>query len=229
MNGEQVINKITDLVDVITKLEGLFYSLNEWLKIEKDAFNRQNLLDDYKSQKQNKEGELKKGAENITSLNKSLEDALEYFPELASSSINNDILNDMFMYIEPHLKYDKIKFKVDLSSGNKGIYIQAHSDENSESTTPVYYLSEAQINILSICIFLADHARKIDCGINAIIIDDPVQSMDDLNSYALIDLCKLFARRFGKQVIITTHNRSFFNLFKEKLPEFRYATKYISL
>ncbi|HHD0689679.1 TPA: hypothetical protein ACN19Y_004772, partial [Citrobacter freundii] len=221
--------KITDLVDVITKLEGLFYSLNEWLKIEKDAFNRQNLLDDYKSQKQNKEGELKKGAENITSLNKSLEDALEYFPELASSSINNDILNDMFMYIEPHLKYDKIKFKVDLSSGNKGIYIQAHSDENSESTTPVYYLSEAQINILSICIFLADHARKIDCGINAIIIDDPVQSMDDLNSYALIDLCKLFARRFGKQVIITTHNRSFFNLFKEKLPEFRYATKYISL
>ncbi|HAT3632036.1 TPA: hypothetical protein I8555_005085, partial [Citrobacter freundii] len=124
-------NKITDLVDVITKLEGLFYSLNEWLKIEKDAFNRQNLLDDYKSQKQNKEGELKKGAENITSLNKSLEDALEYFPELASSSINNDILNDMFMYIEPHLKYDEIKFKVDLSSGNKGIYIQAHSDENS--------------------------------------------------------------------------------------------------
>lgn len=223
------INKITDLVDVISKLEGQFYSLNEWLKIEKDAFNRQNLLDDYKSQKQNKEGELKKGAENITSLNKSLEDALEYFSELASSSINNDILNDMFMYIEPHLKYDKINFKVDLSSGNKGIYIQAHSDENSESTTPVYYLSEAQINILSICIFLADHARKIDCGINAIIIDDPVQSMDDLNSYALIDLCKLFARRFGKQVIITTHNRSFFNLFKEKLPEFRYATKYISL
>lgn len=216
-------------IDIITKLEGFFHSLSESHKVEKDAFDRQNLLDDYKLQKLTKEGELKTGAKNIALLNDSLDDALKYFSKLASDSINNDVLNDMFMYIEPHLKYDKIKFKVDLSSGNKGIYIQACSAGNNESTTPVYYLSEAQINILSICIFLADHARKIDCGINAIIIDDPVQSMDDLNSYALIDLCKLFARRFGKQVIITTHNRNFFNLFKEKLPESRYATKYICL
>jgi exonuclease SbcC len=135
----------------------------------------------------------------------------------------------MFMYIEPHLKYDEISFKVDLDGKNKGIYIQAKSSASKENNTPIYYLSEAQTNILSICIFLAKHARKSDTGIDTIIIDDPVQSMDDLNSYALIDLCKIFSRRFNKQIIITTHNRSFFNLFQDKLPESRYPTKFIYL
>lgn len=223
------VNNGRKFSDIITSLESLFYSFNQYLQAERDLLESQNLLDNYNEQLSSKENELKKHSDNLICLNVALSDALDYFSELASNSINNDILNDMFMYIEPHLKYDKIKFKVDLSGSNKGIYIQAHSSENNESTTPVYYLSEAQINILSICIFLADHARKIEKGINSIIIDDPVQSMDDLNSYALIDLCKLFARRFDKQIIITTHNRNFYNLFKEKLPESRYATKYISL
>ena len=174
--------------------------------------------------------ELNADIVNLRKVNEALDDAMGYFAQLASDSINSEILNDMFMYIEPHLKYDEIYFKVDLHANNKGIYIQARANSINDNNTPIYYLSEAQINILSICIFLADHARKFnDDSINAIIIDDPVQSMDDLNSYALIDLCKIFARRFKKQIIITTHNRSFFNLFREKLPEIRYSTKYINL
>ncbi|EOA9037566.1 hypothetical protein ACIMS2_005011 [Vibrio harveyi] len=177
-----------------------------------------------------KKKELKTGIVNLGKVNKALDDTMGYFSQLASESINSEILNDMFMYIEPHLKYDEISFKVDLHGNNKGIYIQARANSINDNNTPIYYLSEAQINILSICIFLADHARKFDDdSINTIVIDDPVQSMDDLNSYALIDLCKIFARRFKKQIIITTHNRSFFNLFREKLPEIRYSTKYISL
>ncbi|AIV04967.1 hypothetical protein LA59_05605 [Vibrio harveyi] len=165
----------------------------------------------------------------ISKVNLSIEETKDYFAMVASESINNDILNDMFMYVEPHLKYDKISFRVDIKNKNKGIYIQAGSSSSNDKNTPVYYLSEAQINILSICIFLAQHARKVESTINTIVIDDPVQSMDDLNSYALIDLCKIFARRFDKQIVITTHNRSFFNLFKSKLPEERYSTKFISL
>lgn len=223
------IRHALNYIDLIVKLEGLFFTRNKSLIAEKELLEKTNSLVEYEKQLISKNEELTSGLKSIILLNKSLDDSLIYFSDLASNSINNDILNDMFMYVEPHLKYDKIKFKVDLSGGNKGIYIQAHSSENNESTTPVYYLSEAQINILSICIFLADHAKKIEGGINTIIIDDPVQSMDDLNSYALIDLCKLFTRRFEKQIIITTHNRGFFNLFKEKLPESRYGTKFINL
>ncbi|NMP28533.1 hypothetical protein GW590_16850 [Rahnella sp. SAP-1] len=215
--------------EMVTSIEEKFSTYLQSMQLEKNISDKKQKIAEYEEQRNLKIDEFDDDANKLSKVNASLVDAMEYFSELASSSINNDILNDMFMYVEPHLKYDKITFKVDLNGNNKGIYIQTHSDANNESTTPIYYLSEAQINILSICIFLANHARKIDFGINSIIIDDPVQSMDDLNSYALIDLCKLFTRRFKKQIIITTHNRSFFNLFKDKLPESRYSTKYITL
>ncbi|EHH1028445.1 ATP-binding protein, partial [Vibrio parahaemolyticus] len=176
-----------------------------------------------------KNRELREGKSKLKKIDLALDEAMSYFSDLASDSINSEVLNDMFMYVEPHLKYDEISFRVDLNGNNKGIYIQARSNSMDDNNTPIYYLSEAQINILSICIFLADHARETESAINAIVIDDPVQSMDDLNSYALIDLCKIFSRRFKKQIIITTHNRSFFNLFRNKLPEDRYSTKFISL
>jgi exonuclease VII small subunit len=183
----------------------------------------------YEKQIITKEEELTVGIAIHEKIKLALDDSIKYFSDLASNSINSKVLNDMFMYIEPHLTYDEISFKVDINGKNKGIYIQAKSNRLKDNNTPIYYLSEAQINILSICIFLAEHAKDSGKEFNTIIIDDPVQSMDDLNSYALIDLCKIFSRRFNKQVIITTHNRSFYNLFKDKLPSSKYMTKYISL
>lgn len=217
------------IIDFITRFkESLEIYLSHMLLLQEIEVKK-NIISKSSDELNKAEKELSEANSTLYKVNLSIEDTKEYFAMVASESINSDILNDMFMYVEPHLKYDKISFRVDIKNSNKGIYIQAGSSSSSDKNTPVYYLSEAQINILSICIFLAQHARKVESSINTIVIDDPVQSMDDLNSYALIDLCKIFSRRFDKQIIITTHNRSFFNLFKRKLPEERYSTKFISL
>jgi DNA repair exonuclease SbcCD ATPase subunit len=223
------ISKNIEALDLVTDLQEVFSTYLSKIETSQVLLVKNETIDTHKSNLKNKTDTLKEGLKNIEKIKITLDDVMIYFSSLASESINNEVLNDMFMYIEPHLKYDEISFKVDLDGKNKRMYIQAKSSATKESNTPVYYLSEAQTNILSICIFLAKHARESDTGIDTIIIDDPVQSMDDLNSYALIDLCKIFARRFNKQIIITTHNRSFYNLFKDKLPESRYPTKFITL
>ncbi len=216
-------------VELITRIEQKLSAFSANLLTSQNIINKKENVIENRKLLEAKNRELREGISKLGKVNLALNDAISYFSELASDSINSDVLNDMFMYIEPHLKYDEISFRVDLNGNNKGIYIQARSNSMDDDNTPIYYLSEAQINILSICIFLADHAREVESSINAIVIDDPVQSMDDLNSYALIDLCKIFSRRFKKQIIVTTHNRSFFNLFRNKLPEERYSTKFISL
>ncbi|EHR1262317.1 AAA family ATPase [Vibrio parahaemolyticus] len=216
-------------VDLINRIEQKCSAfLANLLTSQKIASKKESIIENRKLLEV-KNRELREGKSKLKKIDLALDEAMSYFSDLASDSINSEVLNDMFMYVEPHLKYDEISFRVDLNGNNKGIYIQARSNSMDDNNTPIYYLSEAQINILSICIFLADHARETESAINAIVIDDPVQSMDDLNSYALIDLCKIFSRRFKKQIIITTHNRSFFNLFRNKLPEDRYSTKFISL
>lgn len=236
-NYNHIKNRITSyktnnnfhFVELITQLEEKFTAYLSNLKSSQKIKNKNESIAKNIELLETKQRELSVGIVQFDNVKRALDETMVYFSKLASDSINNDILNDMFMYIEPHLKYDEISFKVELNGNNKGIYIQAKSNSMDDCNTPIYYLSEAQINILSICIFLADHARELESSINTIVIDDPVQSMDDLNSYALIDLCKIFTRRFKKQIIITTHNRSFFNLFRDKLPEERYSTKYINL
>ncbi|OEE70697.1 AAA family ATPase [Vibrio splendidus] len=228
INGFRISN-ISHMIDFISRLEDLITSFISGAKSLQKVERKSKEIAENKVELLRLGKELSKEKLKLKKLESALTETMGYFSTLASNSINNDILNDMFMYVEPHLKYDKISFKVDIHKKSKGIYIQAGSSSTNERNTPIYYLSEAQINILSICIFLAEHARDLDTPINTIVIDDPVQSMDDLNSYALIDLCKVFARRFKKQIIITTHNISFFDLFRNKLPEDRYPTKYIKL
>lgn len=216
-------------INLIINLRESFSTYNSYIENSKTLNDKKLSILSYEKQIDTKNKELNDGIKMSQMLKDALDDSLIYFSELASTNINSKVLNDMFMYIEPHLTYDEISFKVDLDGKSKGIYIQTKSNKFKDNNTPIYYLSEAQINILSICIFLAKHAKNIDSEFNTIIIDDPVQSMDDLNSYALIDLCKIFSRRFNKQIIITTHNRSFYNLFRDKLPSATYSTKYISL
>lgn len=48
-------------------------------------------------------------------------------------------------------------------------------------------------------------------------MDDPIQSMDEVNILAFIDLLRLFIEKYNKQIIISTHNYTFYNMMLKKL------------
>lgn len=60
-------------------------------------------------------------------------------------------------------------------------------------------------------------------------MDDPIQSMDDINAYAFIDIYRIFTAKFNKQIIITTHDIGFFNLFQKRFPPTAFNFKYFSI
>jgi DNA repair protein SbcC/Rad50 len=86
----------------------------------------------------------------------------------------------------------------------------------SSNLIPNLYFSTAQINILSLSIFLASalNSEKYDC----IFIDDPIQSMDSINVLSTIDLLRSIALSYDKQIILSTHDENFHNLLKKKMP-----------
>jgi exonuclease SbcC len=59
-------------------------------------------------------------------------------------------------------------------------------------------------------------------GFNTIIIDDPVQNMDDFNVYAFLDLIRGLIMNGRHQFILTTCNR---DLYKLMLVKFRDLNK----
>jgi len=86
---------------------------------------------------------------------------------------------------------------------------------NLTEVPPSHIFSESQLNTLAISIFLASALEQGWSRFRGIFIDDPVQNMDDLNSYAFLDLILGLANN-KHQFIISTCNRDFYKLMLMK-------------
>ena len=93
----------------------------------------------------------------------------------------------------------------------------------------VVYLSSAQVNILSLCIFLSKVLSEKNTTFNTIFIDDPIQHLDGINLLSFIDVLRTITTDFERQIVISTHNEQFYKLLKVKMDERYYPSKFIEL
>lgn len=156
------------------------------------------------------------------------------FTELNSrvkSFFYTDLINSIYSKIDPHPSFKKVEFKPDFGGSQPGLNIIL-KDEHGDLISPLLYFSAAQLNILSLSVFLANalHAKD-DKGqpLDVILIDDPIQSMDSINVLAVIDLFRNISLRFKKQIIISTHDENFFDLLQLKIPSEILGSKFLQL
>jgi exonuclease SbcC len=141
-----------------------------------------------------------------------------------------DLINTLYKKIDPHPRYSEMSFECDFSQDKPRLNVFVSNDVDGEAIVPTLYFSTAQLNILSLSIFLAkalnttDNSKKpIDC----IFIDDPIQSMDSINILSTIDLFRSIVMNMGKQIILSTHDENFHNLLKKKMPKGLFKSKFI--
>lgn len=78
------------------------------------------------------------------------------------------------------------------------------------------------LNTLGVSIFLAMALRQSWLGLDTVLIDDPIQNLDDINVLSFIDLIRgLLDAEAGKQVIMSTHDARFYDLIKHKFADYR--------
>jgi exonuclease SbcC len=157
----------------------------------------------------------------------------EYIEKQIESFFHGKLINSLYRKIDPHPKYKEISFKCDFSIDNKprlNVFVAGENDE--PPIVPTLYFSTAQLNILSLSIFLAkalnvkdNDGNSVDC----IFIDDPIQSMDSINILSTIDLLRSISVNMGKQIVLATHDENFHNLLQKKIPSDRFRAKYIEL
>lgn len=188
--------------------------------------------------KKEKEKELKEVILELRNISKHLrkitaikKEAHEYIKEKINSVFNLDSINKIFQMINPHPKLKEIYFKLDetLPDGELGLNIMCHSLEDGvKETAPILYLSSAQVNVLSLSIFLASAIENTE-EFNTILMDDPVQHLDGINILSFIDLLRIISFTMNKQIVISTHDQTFYNLCKRKIDSKYFAAKYFDL
>jgi exonuclease SbcC len=143
-----------------------------------------------------------------------------------------DLINAIYRKIDPHLDFKQVLFDCEFSESDRPRLNVLVADDKGEAIAPSLYFSAAQVNILSLSIFLARalHVKQADgCDVQCIFIDDPIHSMDSINVLSTIDLLRSISNNFDRQIILSTHDRNFFDLLRKKIPEHQYASKFIEL
>ena len=217
-NQEKVDTKLTLLnkYEVLLTL-GEKYSTNEVRKAEL----------------RNKEEQLKEETQKRDLINDERARLQKYLEDFVKGFFQLDIINKLYNTIDPHPEYKQIDFKCDFKNKDPRLNVVMYSVKDGHDTiVPNLYFSTAQINILSFCIFLAkalyaktDKNEDLGC----IFIDDPIQALDDINILSMIDLLRNVAYSLDKQIILTTHDRNFFELLKKKVPAELFGSRFLEL
>mgnify|MGYP004434838629 FL=1 len=217
-NQEKVDTKLTLLnkYEVLLAL-GEKYSTNEVRKAEL----------------RNKEEQLNEETQKRNLINDERVRLQKYLEDFVKGFFQLDIINKLYNTIDPHPEYKHIDFKCDFKNKDPRLNVVMYSVKDGHDTiVPNLYFSTAQINILSFCIFLAkalyaktDKNEDLGC----IFIDDPIQALDDINVLSMIDLLRNVAYSLDKQIILTTHDRNFFELLKKKVPAELFGSRFLEL
>lgn len=148
------------------------------------------------------------------------------------SFFHEELINQIYSKIDPHPDYKKVSFKCSFENGVGKLNVFVTGENDDKPLSPSLYYSTAQLNVLSLSIFLAkalhakdDKGHPVDC----IFIDDPIQAMDSINILSTIDLLRSLVANYKKQIILSTHDENFHRLLEKKIPPEYFDSKFIEL
>jgi DNA repair protein SbcC/Rad50 len=138
-----------------------------------------------------------------------------------------DLINDIYKKIDPHPDFREVRFNADFDCETPRLDIFVINNQDAEVIIPNLYFSTAQINILSLAIFLASALNSSEY--NCIFVDDPIQSLDSINMLSTIDLIRSIVVNGERQIILSTHDKNFYDVLQKKIPSNFFRSKFIEL
>ncbi|MGV6938652.1 AAA family ATPase [Paenibacillus sp. CMM36] len=129
-----------------------------------------------------------------------------------------DTIQKIFSRINSHPVYRQIDFSTELRhrSYRLLIYVLTGYHEKNVQANATYIFSSAQINSIALSFFMAMGVHQRWSRLQLMGMDDPIQSMDEINVLSLIDLIRLFMEKYNKQFIISTHDFNFYQMMLRK-------------
>lgn len=127
------------------------------------------------------------------------------------------VLQRIYETCDPHpaLKVVRLVSGMFRGRGQLDTVIEDPENENVRSDDPARILSSSQINVLAVSLFLALNLTVRSLPLQCAILDDPLQSLDDLNLLGLIDVLRHVKDQ--RQMFISTHDLRFGMLLRRKL------------
>ncbi len=147
---------------------------------------------------------------------------LEGLREASTEVVKNQLerieplLQRIYARIDVHPAFRNVKFLTRFSN-RRGRLFTSILDRVTDisSLSPAVVLSSSQMNALAVSIFLSLNLGLTALPLEAVLLDDPLQSLDDVNLLGLVDLLRRTKDR--RQLVVSTHDLRFGSLLERKL------------
>lgn len=128
-------------------------------------------------------------------------------------SVFNDSLNniwrDLFVRLAPNEPFVPAFHVSDMERGTSPHLITAHRG-GGNGGSPGAMLSAGNLNTAALTLFLALHLSTSD-RLPFLVLDDPVQSMDDVHISQLAALLRTLTKQHDRQIVVAVHERALFD------------------
>ena len=122
----------------------------------------------------------------------------------------------IYSRMDPHPTFRLTQITTAMERG-RGLLRPGVSDpeRGSEVYDPLPILSSSQLNSFAVSLFLALNLGLPSLGLNVVMLDDPLQSLDSINLLGLVDVLRRFSEH--RQLIVSTHEARLLGLLQRKL------------
>lgn len=127
------------------------------------------------------------------------------------------LLQRIYASVDPHPTFRAVNFLTTTTRGRGHMWasIEDRTLPDRRIDNPSVVLSTSQMNVLAVAVFLSLNLSAASPSLQTILLDDPLQSLDDVNLLGLTDLLRRL--RGHRQVLIATHDKRLTRLLERKL------------
>jgi methyl-accepting chemotaxis protein len=125
------------------------------------------------------------------------------------------LVAEIYARLDPHPAFTRLDYAL-------GVYYQRPiadpvviDEERDVTANPLLVFSSSQANVAALTFFLAMSWTAGSHALPFLLLDDPLQAMDDVNALGFADLCRHI--RGARQLIVSTHDRRLGSLLERKL------------
>lgn len=121
----------------------------------------------------------------------------------------NKVWRDLFVRLAPNEQFVPQFRLPDQGDGKVEAVLETFHRSGQPSGPPGAMLSQGNLNTAALTLFLALNL-SVPSQLPWLVLDDPVQSMDDVHIAQFAALLRTFSKGLGKQVVIAVHERALF-------------------
>lgn len=146
----------------------------------------------------------------------------ESLRELSESLVLNELeiieplLRSIYASVDPHPSFKIPKLLAEMRGGRGRMWTELEDKVASiDRSVPGHVLSSSQLNVLAVVTFMAMNLSAGTLPLNLAALDDPLQSLDNVNLLGLADLLR--RTRARRQLMVSTHDDRLAGLLQRKL------------